>query len=448
MLHRFVVIWERVTTSLWFVPTLLSGAATLLAVGTLQIDAKFSEKPWWLNRGDGEQASTFLASLLSSMITMTTLVVSITMVVLTLAANSLGPRLIRSFMGDRRTQIILGTYVATIVYVFILLRTIDSTSGKAAVPHVAISVGTALCFICVCLLLFFVHHLGRSIVADVVIERVGADLDEAICRLTRLPGGSGREQERADGESKFMQQTSAEIRVSRAGYLQAIDTAALLELAQNTDAQIDLPFQPGQHFVPNIRKVMVSPASAVTPDFEEKVTEALVMGTEPAASNDVEFSVRQLVEIALRALSPGINDPFTATAVIDRLAISLSLLVQREPCSPCCSDELGVVRVRRIEMVIPHVLATAFNQIRQSSTDKPEVMMRMLEATASIIGSAHSETSRREVAAQARMLMEGARRDVKQPDDLARLEKKYAEVEAMVRCSLSSLLASPSMSST
>ncbi len=85
MAHRLLVLWERITTSLWFVPTLLCGAAGLLAIGTLQIDATFSDKPWWLNRGDGEQASTFLSSLLSSMITMTTLVVSITMVVLTLS---------------------------------------------------------------------------------------------------------------------------------------------------------------------------------------------------------------------------------------------------------------------------------------------------------------------------------------------------------------------------
>ena len=348
MAHRLLVLWGRITTSLWFVPTLLCCAAGLLAISTLQIDATFSDKPWWLNRGDGEQASTFLSSLLSSMITMTTLVVSITMVVLTLAANSLGPRLIRSFMGDRRTQIILGTYVATIVYVFILLRSIDSATGRADVPHVAISVGTFLCFLCVCLLLFFVHHLGRSIIADVVIERVGADLDAAICRLTREPEGAGGETPAVKDGIQFDAAEIAEMRVDKAGYLQAIDTAALVELARKSDAQISLPFQPGQHFVPNIRKISVKPACALTASFKEKVSDALVMGTEAAAANDIEFSVRQLVEIALRALSPGINDPFTATACLDRLSLSLSYLVQREPHPSCCSDEHGVLRLWRV----------------------------------------------------------------------------------------------------
>ena len=431
MLHRFVVFWERISTSLWFVPTLLSVSALLLAIGTLQIDSNFIDKPWWLNRGDGQQASTFLASLLSSMITMTTLVVSITMVVLTLAANSLGPRLIRSFMGDRRTQFILGTYVATIVYVFILLRSIDSQSGRDTVPHLAISVGTLLCFICVVLLLFFVHHLGRSIVADVVIERVGADLDGAIFRLTKVPQSSIGDGARDDDHHAMdALQPSAELTIDKGGYLQAVDTVALLKAAEEAGARISLPFQPGQHFVPKVRKVRVTPASALTPDLAEKVGEALVMGSEPSASNDIEFSVRQLVEIALRALSPGVNDPFTATAVINRLSLSLSLLVQREPMSPCRWDESGTVRVRGIPISFSHVIATSFDQIRQSSTDKPDVALRLLEGMLAIIVSANCDLPRREVASQARMLLEGARRDVSQPDDLVRLEQQFAEISA------------------
>ncbi len=430
MFHRLVVGWERIRTSLWFVPACMCAGAIVLAVVALQIDAKFPAQPWWLNRGNGTQASTFLSSLLSSMITMTTLVVSITMVVLTLAASSLGPRLIRSFMGDWRTQTILGMYVAAIVYVFILLRSIDSGLSKDAVPHVAISIGSALCLGCVILLLFFVHHLGRSIIADVVVERVGNDLDRAIERLTTPLNDDAENAESTKDMFRAQKgaQSAASIFISKSGYVQSVDVTKLVDIAQSADACLLLPCRPGQHLLADTKAAKIIPATAISPDVKQAIDESILAGPEPAAANDIEFGVRLLVEIALRALSPGINDPFTAVSVIDRLGVSLETLLRRNDVPAVHCDEDGTARLFLPPTYFGDVLDAAFNQIRQASTGKPAVTIRMLEILSALQMSVSRGRDGEALAKHARMLIDAARRHIDEPNDLAAVEASYYEV--------------------
>ncbi len=182
MLARFKPLWESISTSLWFFPGLLTVGAVVLAALAVAAHDLFdgAEAVWWLHSGSAEHASTLLSSLLTAMITMATLAISITMVVLTLAAGQLGPRLIRSFMADKRTQLMLGFLLATIVYLVLILRLVGDGARENEVPHIAVTLGTGIVLVCVFVLLFFVHHLARSIVADTVIERVGRDLDLAV----------------------------------------------------------------------------------------------------------------------------------------------------------------------------------------------------------------------------------------------------------------------------
>ena len=189
MFTRLLTIWERVRASLWALPLAMVLGAGLLAVATLNAQIEIGNDPvWFLYSGTAKQAPQFLSNLVSAMITMATLAISITMVVLTLAAQQLGPRLIRNFMADRRTQSSLGLFVSTVVYLLLVLR---STYGDAgSVANLAVTVGTALVFLSVVTLLLFVHHLARSIIADNVIDRVGAQLDADIRRL--LPSEIGQ----------------------------------------------------------------------------------------------------------------------------------------------------------------------------------------------------------------------------------------------------------------
>jgi uncharacterized membrane protein len=180
---RNVVVLLR--GQLWIIPLCLSALALGLAYWILTSGASFLEVRdvggfWWLYGGDASSARDLMSSLLSGLMTMTSLVVSVTFVILTLAANQLGPRLISTFMGDRQIQTVLGLFLGTILYVLVVLRSLDETLGTEGVPHVAVTIGSALTVICLFALLFYVHKIARAIIADSVVARVAGDLHNDI----------------------------------------------------------------------------------------------------------------------------------------------------------------------------------------------------------------------------------------------------------------------------
>src|SRR5215207_2666553 len=169
----FVLMRER----LWVVPILISCIALALAYSLIHVGgsifaAKIPEGELrWLFSGDASTARGLLSSLLSGLLTMTSLVVSVTFVILTLAANQLGPRLISTFLGDRQIQTVLGLFLGTILYILVVLRSLDETVGTEGVPHVAVTIGSALTVICLFALLFYVHKIARAIIADSIVAR-------------------------------------------------------------------------------------------------------------------------------------------------------------------------------------------------------------------------------------------------------------------------------------
>jgi uncharacterized membrane protein len=217
-----------------------AGIAALLAV---QLPVRQGDDPvWFLYSGDAEDAPQFLSNLVTAMITMATLVISITMVVLTLAAQQLGPRLIRSFMADRRTQITLGLFVATVVYLLLVLR---SASGATdSVPNLAVTGGTALVLLCLGAVLVFVHHLARSIIADTIIDRVGVDLDRDLERL--LPES---ERDLPPSPRIHPRKNGSPLTFRGSGYVQSINYEGLVEIAKKSDAVIELGVKPGRHVI-------------------------------------------------------------------------------------------------------------------------------------------------------------------------------------------------------
>jgi uncharacterized membrane protein len=161
-MSRLRNIFALLREQLWIIPLLLSVLALALAFWLLTSGAELLEsldgKHWWLYSGDASTARGLLSSLLSGLMTMTSLIVSVTFVILTLAANQLGPRLISIFMADRQIQIVLGLFLGTILYVLVVLRSLNETLGAEGVPHIAVTVGSALTVVCLFALLFYVHR--------------------------------------------------------------------------------------------------------------------------------------------------------------------------------------------------------------------------------------------------------------------------------------------------
>jgi uncharacterized membrane protein len=415
---RLLALWHWMRAGLWFVPTIFALAAAGLAGVMLTVDFGLSSKVWWLHSGNARDASSLLQTLLSSMITMTTLAVSITMIVLTLAAGQLGPRLIPNFIDDQRTQVPLGFLVATIVYLLLILRTLHDEIADDAVPHVAVTVGTMLVLVSLGLLLFFVHHLSRSIVSDHIIAEVGRDLDRAVRQMLPEPQPEPKPATDAEDSNSRSHDDYAEMIIDRGGYIEAIDHNKLVACACQEDARIELLYRAGHHVLAKSVIARVAPSRAAD-RVAPVLRDSIVTGAQRTPIQDLEFSIRQLVEIALRALSPGIQDPYTAIAVIDRLGMAFATVILRGPAQQVFKDDNGHERLIVSTERFGDMLDVAFHQIRQASESDPAVLIRAKVTLVRLRQLAQTSEQRRELQRHLDLLLAAARRGIRDPSDLA-----------------------------
>jgi uncharacterized membrane protein len=417
MIPRLLTIWQRIRSSLWAVPLAMTcGAAALAVVATRFRLGQGNDAVWFLYSGGAEQAPQFLSHLVTAMITMATLAISITMVVLALAAQQLGPRLIHNFMRDRFTQASLGLFVATVVYLLLVLR--SSYGLQSGTPNLAVTVGTFLVLLSVVVVLVFVHHLARSIIADNVVLAVGAHLDDEIKRL--LPERSDAPPARYAAE---LRPESVPLRASSGGYVEAIDFDAALRLAKEADIAIEFDVRAGHHVIPGMIVGRAAPGGAASDQLCERMARCILVGSERTSVQDLEFSIRHLVEIAVRALSPGINDPYTAMAVVDRLTLSVALVMRRGPAEAVWRDDEGRIRVVAPVSTFEGIVDAAFHQIRQRATRSPDVLIRITENLVLLMQGA-DPAQRAVLAKHLQLVLDAGRRNIGEKADLKALEER------------------------
>ncbi len=431
MLSRLSNLWATLRTGLWFVPTLMALGAVGLAAIALNLDAGLADeaaRKFWLHSGGPEDARNLLSTVFSSMVTMATLVISITMVVLTLAASQLGPRLVRNFMGDLRTQLVFGLFLMTIIYCLLVLRTLDSELDTSAVPHIAVTIATALALINLFATLFFIHNLPRSIVSDTVIRRVDGDLRNSISRLLSADDDGQSHVERPTAENALptdFDQRASSIWLSGEGYVQAIEYEQLVEIACRHKAVVRLDFRAGHFVIRGSYKADIYPERPLGPDLATEIEGAILIGEERTPVQDLEFSIRHLVEIAVRALSTGINDPFTATAVIDRLGAALGELMRRELQPEVFCDQAGVVRVVARVPNFRAFVDVAFHQIRQAGASHPAIIIQMLNVIAQLGVKVRLSSQRDALLDHAAIIAESGRCGASEVSDIADIEHSY-----------------------
>ncbi|MEW5728270.1 MAG: DUF2254 domain-containing protein [Pseudomonadota bacterium] len=424
---RLAALWQYLAdylrTALWVVPAAMTLGAIVLAYAALSfgpaVDAAVQREVWWLHSGTGRDAARLMGTLLSSTITVTTLVVSIMVVVLTLAANQLGPRLIRSFISDRRTQVALGVFIAAIAYMLVVLRTLDSAMATAKVPHTAVTLGSFLALASIGVLLFFVHHLTRSIVADTVIARVGAEVERALRDRPRLCDGDSEPAPPAGGAS---------VDLRGGGYVQVVDYDGMVRCAEAASATVVLDIRPGDHLLPGQPALRVVPAAALTKDLAQGLRATVILGPQRTAPQDPQLGLRQLVEIGLRALSAGINDPYTAIAVIDRLALALARDLALPPPKAVHRDGGGTARVFARPAIFAELVDTAYGQLRQDAEGRADILLRLLSALGELARAARRDDQRAVLGRHAGMVLTLARRSIHEPRDLAVLERRWRDI--------------------
>jgi len=360
-----------------------------------------------------------------------------TLVALSLASSQLGPRLLRNFMRDTANQVVLGTFVATFVYCLLVLRTIRRADEAAFVPHLAVSIGVLLAMVSIGVLIYFIHHVSVSVQADEVVAQVGREVEEGIDRL--FPGHLGKpasEASAAVGENDLPAAFAREacpVGALEDGYLQQIDADALMKLAGEEDLLLRLECRPGHYLVKGRTMVMVWPGERVTDSLVKKMNATFVLGDQRTATQDLEFSFHQLVEIAVRALSPGVNDPFTAIACVDRLGSGLCRLAECDMPSPRRFDADGRLRLVSPETPFAGVVDTSLNQIRQSARSNPAVAIRMLGAIAQIADHVRHAEDTACLQRHAGMIIRGAREAVPEADDLRAVEAAFAKATQALR---------------
>lgn len=387
---RLIRFWEQVRGSYWFVPGLMSLGAVALAaaLGYLDMMAQAHAFPGLesLYLAGPSGARAVLSTIAGSAITVAGVVFSITVVVLSMASAQFGPRLLRNFMEHGGTQFTLGTFIGTFIYCLLVLSMVRSDGGHVYVPQVSVGVGVLLGVISFLLLIYFVHHVSIFIQAPRIIDDVVRNLEHAL--LASFPARAEGppevtpDEEEAEAERlsrDALQPGCVPVHAPRSGYVQAVDLDGLTAIAEEKDLFLRLRRRPGQFAIAGRALAEVAPGAGLDDATQGRIAGTFVVGPERTPTQDPEFAVNQLVELALRALSPGINDPFSAINCVERLGSALALLAGRTLPSRFLRDRNDRVRVVAEPYTYRGIVDAAFNQIRQAARCNAAVTFRLLE---------------------------------------------------------------------
>jgi uncharacterized membrane protein len=432
---QFFKQWNRIKASFWFLPSVMAIAAMLLAGAAVVVDERatgwMADEWGWTFAGGAEGASSVLRTIASSMTTIAGVVFSITLVALSITSSQLGPRLLRTFMRDTPTKFALGTFVATFLYCLLVLQTIRRPEEGGFVPHLSVSIALILAVASMAMLIYFIHHVSVSIRANEIVARVHRELLEVIDKL--FPADIGRSGPRTrphHPEQELMaafERDAYMIEATEDGYVQFVDGDELMALARQHDVIIRLERRPGDYVVTGRPLLKVWPGERVNDKLVEKARASFALGNERTPGQDIEFSVAQLVEIAVRSLSPSMNDPFTAITCLDRLGSALSRVAQRDTPSPYRLDQDHDLRVIAPPVTFPEIIDAAFHQVRQHCGSSVAVTRRLLQTILVVAAATSRADDRAALLRHARLVAQGAAESMPEEEDRRAVEKCFQD---------------------
>ncbi|MEO8211935.1 MAG: DUF2254 domain-containing protein [Myxococcales bacterium] len=429
-------IWEKLRENLWFVPTLMVVGAIVVAVVLIELDpissrARLTEN-WPRLFGAGAQgARGLLAAIASSMITVAGVTFSITVVALALASSQYTSRILANFMRDRANQSVLGVYVGVFAYCLVVLRTIRGGDEGVFVPALAVLGAVLLAFVAIGFLIFFIHHIAESIQATSVIETTAKETLLAVDRL--FPAGLGEATETPTGDATQLESERARdwtiVRASRSGYIQAVDAEALFSVARDLDLIVRMESSVGDFVVESCPLAAVSPRPSGD-EVARRVNMAFSVGRHRTVYQDAGYGIRQIVDVALKALSPGINDTTTAINCIDFLGAILVRLAGRriEPTHRSDGDRLRVIARGP---TFPDLLGESFDQIRQNAAGNVAVLTRLLQVLAILAARLVDPRRRDAVSRQGDLVVRHAERTVPESLDLVTIHAAHHRVSSL-----------------
>jgi len=436
MFMRLRSVWNDLTSSFWFIPILFILVAFAGANLSIFIDASIDiDPPGFFQHilpNDVDSARSVLSTISGAMIGVAGTVFSITLVALTLASSQFGSRLLRNFMHDRTNQVVLGSYIATFVYCLLVLNAVNEGTGAVFVPEISILISILVAVANIILLIIFIHHISVGIQADKVISDISTTLNTNLDTIfpDEVQGDEvledvlDREELRKGYDQRYA------VRAPRSGYLQYLNYDTTLSAAKDGDLLIIVNFRPGDHLVFDSSVMEVCYNGDLPEKSIKRLETAFLVGKVRTPYQDAEFSIHQMVEIAVRALSPGVNDPYTAITCVDNLTSTMCHLTRVKFPLMYRSDEDMKVRVVADVLTFEGMLNASFNQIRQFAGASPAVLIRLMESLVTIHKFTRTDQQKQAVQKHMKMVFRMAEHSFVEESDLIDLKER---IKAIVR---------------
>ncbi|MGA2182071.1 MAG: DUF2254 domain-containing protein [Bryobacteraceae bacterium] len=380
------------------------------------------------SHADPQVAQIILAGIAGSIMTVVSIVFAILLMTLTLASMQFSPRIIISFSRDRVTQWTLGIFLGTFLYCTAALPAARSLPHPVA-PVATVLGAILLAIACVGWLLFFIHHISQAISVNYIVDRIASETEAVIddtMPWPRQPARVAVTDANLDGLAGTVVPSEA------SGYIRFIDAARLVSLAKTHHVRMRVHRRVGQFVPAGTPLVVLSKSGSLADEAIAELRGAFDLGPSRTLQQDVEFGVLQIVDIALKAISPAVNDPTTAISCVDQLSRILIRFASRELPEPLLYDPPGVVRVAVPWIGHEGLLNSAFEQIRMYSKTDVAVSLRLLRALADIALTTPDADYRRALVERGRRVVAGCAERLLD-HEMKYLRARLAELEGVTR---------------
>jgi uncharacterized membrane protein len=432
----------QLRADLWRVPSALCLAAVVLFLVTVEVDRAADRGsltlPGWVSVGGVDDARAILGAMLGAVSTVLALIFSVALLVLSMAVSNFGPRILYRFVRDAITQLTIGLFLASFVHTLLTFVVTRGDTTSQFVPQLTIMWGVALVMLSFVLLMVFSHRIAMSIQTQNVVARIVTDLDAALVQMGALwrqlgagPRTAAAEAERDALVSRFEAEGGA-VQARRTGFVQEIDVGRLLAAVVRSDGVVHLLYHPGQFVLEGAQFAQVLPAARAS-DLAPAVLRDVKIGTHRTLEQDVEFGIAQLVEIALRALSPAVNDTFTGLTCIDWLGDELRTFASMGEDVGICHDATGAARIVWPPLRFARLVKAAFDQIRQAAVGNPAVSIRLLQTLARLAEHIHEARFRGALSQQVEALWEATSAESLVKPDRDDVEAAYRHASETLR---------------
>lgn len=419
---RLIKLRDRLADSFWFVPAIMAVVAGGLALGSVAFDhaigSGWVKNIGWVFAGGADGARSVLSAISSSVMTVVSIVFSLTIATLSQTSSHYGPRVLRNFTSDRRVQFTMGTFISTFVYCLLVLRTVRSVEESSFVPYLSVTLGVVMALASLAVLIFFIHYVSQSIQAENLIAEVGQDFQKMLA--TVFPEQLGEDHKHQEPPDAAYWQNARRVDAQESGYLQRVDEKSLMKLATRHDLQLRLAKRPGEFVSEGTAYLHALPPTTAGDEIDAALRECFSLGTYRTRHQDALYSLQQLVEIAAHALSPGINEPFTALTCIDWLGSGLRGVLRHDLPAPDRYDENGKLRVLVPAVTFEEFARGAFDQIRVYGADNPDVVIRLFNMIASLAPDIRRDGDRAVLRHHVQLIGADAAAQLKNENDQAR----------------------------